>query len=187
MTKKINSRKKGSKAERDLAKQMSEWTNKKFARTPSSGGLQWGSSFAKGDIVCTTEGHYFPFCIEIKFHHDISVNELLVSRKSKAKISEFWEQCTRDAKEAKKIPLLFMRWNGAPKGTWLILIPEIIISPLSNLPFPRKDKTIPAATIQNPQLGKGIYYLVHSDFLFKTNYKKLRKCLKTKKHLLTNW
>ena len=116
----INSRNKGNKAERTVAKLMEKWTSKQFARTPSSGGLNWKSANSKGDIVSTTEGHYFPFCIEVKHHAEINFSELLIPGKKKVKVLEFWEQCKRDALRANKIPLLFMRYNGLPNDFFFI-------------------------------------------------------------------
>lgn len=118
---KINSRSKGNKNERELAKLFKAWTKKEFARTPSSGGLQWKSSNSKGDIVCTTEGHYFPFCIEAKNYKDINFEHLLYL--PKPKILEFWAQAERDANKANKIPLLFMRYNGMPKDLHFVVMP----------------------------------------------------------------
>ena len=40
----INSRSKGNRAELIAAKVMEVWAGKKFARVPSSGGLQWKTS-----------------------------------------------------------------------------------------------------------------------------------------------
>lgn len=117
----INSRRKGSKGENNAAKLLKAWTGKSFARTPSSGGLGWKATNTKGDIVCTEEGHYFPFCVEVKNHKEINFEQLLLPVKHR-KIMEFWEQCTRDAKEAKKIPLLMMRYNGMPKGMHFIVM-----------------------------------------------------------------
>ena len=122
----VNSRAKGSKAERLLAKQLGDWTGLSFARTPSSGGLHWGKSFATGDIVCTTEGKYFPFSVEVKNYNELNVTELICSRRTKQdpKIVTFYKQCVRDAQEGKKIPLLFMKYNGLPKETWLVMFPK---------------------------------------------------------------
>lgn len=121
MAKKINSRRKGNKAENVAAKVLETWTKKKFARTPSSGGLAWKHSMAKGDIVCTTEGHYFPFCMEIKSYRDLGFEKLLLDVK-KVKILEFWEQVIRDAKICNKVPMLMMRYNGMPRTTFFMVI-----------------------------------------------------------------
>lgn len=84
------------------------------------GGLNWKSANSKGDIVCTTEGHYFPFCIEVKHHAEINFSEIYIPNKKKVKVLEFWEQCKRDASKANKIPLLFMRYNGLPNDFFFI-------------------------------------------------------------------
>lgn len=123
----INSRTKGNKAERSVAKLMQQWTKKNFARTPSSGGLQWSNTNAKGDIVCTTEGHYFPFCIEVKSYSEIHFEHLLIPNKKQVKILDFWAQCLRDANLAKKLPLLFMRYNALPKDFYFVVMSKDIL------------------------------------------------------------
>lgn len=118
----INSRNKGNRAEREVAALLSDWTGKKFSRTPSSGGLQWKNTHVKGDIVCTEEGHLFPFCVEVKFNQEINFEELLVGSKKEPKILKFWDQCTRDAKLANKVPALFFRYNNLPKDFYFIIL-----------------------------------------------------------------
>jgi hypothetical protein len=125
----INSRTKGNKGERIAAAVLQGWTNKEFSRTPSSGGLQWKSSNSKGDIICTTEGHFFPFCIEVKLREKVDFSMLLrpdITKKNL--IANFWAQCTRDADLAHKIPMLMFRYNGMPKSTFFILLPMSIMS-----------------------------------------------------------
>lgn len=118
----INSRRKGAKVERNVAKLLEAWTKRKFAKTPASGGLQWKSSNAKGDVVCTTEGHYFPFCIEVKAREKIDFSHLLTPGIKNIRILEFWEQCRRDATLAKKTPMLLMRYNGLPKQFFFMVL-----------------------------------------------------------------
>ena len=170
-TKRINSRTKGSKNERDLAKLFQKWTKKDFARTPSSGGLNWKSSNSKGDIVCTTEGHYFPFCIEAKNHREINFEHLLYL--PKPKILEFWAQCKRDADKANKIPLLFMRYNGLPKDFHFVAIEvnfamELFSSELIDsthyLKFMSKENKL---------------FIFRSNDFFKMPYKELKLIAKT--------
>jgi Holliday junction resolvase len=120
----MNSRNKGNKGEREAAKVVGTWTDKKFARVPSSGGLQWKNSNAKGDIVCTEEGHYFPFCMEIKSYGEINFEHLLYL--DKADVRKFWAQCIRDAEIANKCPMLWMRYNRLPVGFFFIMIPSDI-------------------------------------------------------------
>lgn len=119
----INSRNKGNRNERMGASLLTTWTKRKFERTPSSGGLQWRASFSKGDVVCTKEGHYFPFCVEIKAHKEIDFSHLLRDNKKGVKVLEFWDQCKRDADKCNKIPMLMMRYDGMPKGFFFLAIP----------------------------------------------------------------
>jgi hypothetical protein len=150
---------------------METWTGKQFARTPSSGGLQWKTSMAKGDIVCTTEGHYFPFCIEAKNHKDINFIHLLTENK-KVKVLEFWTQCSRDAGLCNKVPLLFMRFNGLKKNLHFIMITQ-------ELELTRKKEPIQfnfEMLIKTPNLELRV---IRSDEFFeKVNYKSLKKQIK---------
>lgn len=145
----INSRTKGNKNERVVAELLTKWTNKPFSRTPSSGGLQWKSSNSKGDVVCTKEGHFFPFCVEVKAHKEIDFSQLLNPKLKNVKVLEFWEQCSRDAKRANKVPLLFMRYNGMPKdfffvalelNFWKSLFPNLAIALTINTKFEYSNK-----------------------------------------------
>lgn len=112
----VNSKRKGSKNERAIAKQFSEWTGLEFSRTPSSGGLRWKrQDDTVGDIVCTDKKkQYFRFCVEAKFHEDINFNSLIGNNKSD--IIKFWIQSQEEAVRSSKIPLLFMRYNLMKKG-----------------------------------------------------------------------
>lgn len=121
---KINSRSKGARNERLIADLFTKWTQRKFAKTPASGGLNWKSAFSKGDIVCTKEGHYFPFCIEAKSYEKIDFSHLLTPGIKNIDILTFWAQCERDAKACNKIPILMMRYNGLPKGFYFLVITQ---------------------------------------------------------------
>jgi hypothetical protein len=164
----INGRSKGNRGELIAAKVVGAWTNKKFARVPSSGGLQWKNSNAKGDIVCTEEGHYFPFCMEIKNYKDINFEHLLYI--PQPKILEFWDQCERDAKIAKKCPMLWMRYDRLPKEFFFIVIPQYIYYTHFN-PYMDKDDNILIWA------NKGLV-LFTTNSLSKVPYKKIRKLIK---------
>lgn len=117
----VNSRRKGAKNERKLAKVLEKWAGLTFARTPSSGGLNWkGRSDVIGDVVCTdkVKGYTFPFSIETKFHEDIDFNDLIGDRNSD--VTTFWAQALRDATKGEKIPLLLMRLNKMPKEAYYL-------------------------------------------------------------------
>lgn len=122
-----NSRTKGSRNERNVAKLMTDWTGYEFARTPQSGGLHWKKQYTSGDIVCIDEKHgsRFPFSIECKFHENFDLLHLIddtIGKKSK-KIIIFWDQTETDAKRVNKIPLLFMRRNGMKTGMQFVVMP----------------------------------------------------------------
>lgn len=170
---KINSRSKGNRNERNAAKLLATWTSKEFSRTPSSGGLNWKSSNSKGDIVCTTEGHYFPFCIEVKAHREINFQHLLYNKTPK--ILEFWEQCLRDALRAKKIPLLMMRYDGMPKGLFFIAIETDIYTKLPN--FDRMSHC--RSTIKFWDMDKAVKLtIIPSTSFFKMAYRPIKKIAK---------
>lgn len=117
-----NSRNKGSRFERTIAKAWETWTGYKFSRTPGSGG--WAKAKdAMGDLVCTDEKHFrrFPFSIECKNYQEIKFEHILLGLKS-CKIISFWEQATKDAKRAGKIPILIMRYNSMPKGEAFFIV-----------------------------------------------------------------
>lgn len=167
----INSRKKGNKNERALAKLLETWTNKKFARTPSSGGLNWKNTMAKGDIVCTTEGHYFPFCVEAKSYNDINFQHLLYTEK--ATILKFWEQCKRDAEGANKVPLLFMRTNGISKDLHFVVMAN---SDFKVLIKEHLEKNSAYMYVNNHKL-----VIFKSTDLFNTPYKQIKLKIKQRK------
>jgi Holliday junction resolvase len=168
--KKINSRTKGSKNERELAKLFKDWTGRDFARTPSSGGLQWKSANSKGDIVCTSEGHYFPFCIEAKSYREINFEHLLYS--PQPKILEFWAQATRDAGKCNKIPLLFMRYNGMPKNLHFVVITQDTY---------KMFKVKPEKSLLFWSQETGYLQIIPSTDFFRSKYKLVK--IKAKKYL----
>lgn len=120
----INSRTKGIKNERDLAKALEKWTGKKFARVPSSGGLRWTNTVnACGDLIAQDKDFNFPFSIETKHYKKITVTETL---RSNSKIFTFWEQAVRDANRANKLSILFVKGNY--QRGWYVFIKSGIIS-----------------------------------------------------------
>jgi len=118
-----NSRTKGNKGQRIAAKVLKDWTRKPFASTPRSGGLRWGAmSTVIGDVVCTKEGHYFPFCVEVKSYLHINFEHPLYT--VKGDLYSFWDQVNDDALRAKKIPLLMIRYNRLPKEFFFVGVPS---------------------------------------------------------------
>lgn len=114
----INSKNKGNRFERAICKWFQSWTGYEFSRVPASGGLRWKKTDnITSDITCTDPDHArdFLFSVECKSYQDIKFEHVLLGNKN-CKISQFWEQTTRDAKRGDKIPLLVMKYNNMPKG-----------------------------------------------------------------------
>lgn len=168
----INSRSKGNKNERVAAALVTKWTKRKFERTPSSGGLQWNASFSKGDIVCTVDKHYCPFCFEVKAHRDIDFSHLLVPGIKNIKIAEFWAQACRDALSCEKIPILMMRYDRLPKEFFFIAIPQYFANTLGL----KSTKTIRIEYTGASQ-AMDICILSSNEF-FSLPYKQVRKLAK---------
>ena len=173
----INSRSKGCRAERMAAESFKKWAKQDFARTPSSGGLHWKSSNVKGDIVCTSEGHYFPFCIEVKSYAEAKINlaHLIVGKKD-CIVHTFWEQCLRDAKRANKTPILIMRYNGLPKEEWIVVV-DIDFFQLLKQANPVEWRTEMNYIVS----VKDGWALMNSKHFFSSSYKSIKKLLKSKK------
>lgn len=115
---KINSRSKGSRFERSIAKWLTDWTGYEFGRVPGSGSLRWKKTDnITGDITCTDPKHArrFPFTVECKSYQEIKFEHILLGLKT-CKIASFWEQALGDAKRANKVPILIMKYNSMPKG-----------------------------------------------------------------------
>ncbi len=176
----INSRNKGNKAERVVAKLLEGWTGKEFARTPSSGGLQWKSTNSKGDIVCTSEGHLFPFCVEVKHHEKVDFNELLIGTKKTPKIIGFWEQCIRDAKLAKKAPLLIFRYNNLPKDFFFVILETSLYLKLKN----SQKGRVADQELFHVRLVKYKLTILTTKTLFQFDYRDTKNILKP---LLKRW
>ena len=90
----INSKQKGNRAEREVAKIINKTLNTNIKRTPQSGGMDF-----KGDLIDTNSNS-----IAHQFHFEIK------DRKS-LRINDWWEQTTNDC-PANKIPVLVFKLNG---------------------------------------------------------------------------
>lgn len=134
---KINSRSKGNRFERTIAKWWQEWTGYEFGRVPGSGSLRWKKTDnITGDLCCTDVKHArrFPFNIECKSYEDIRFEHILLGNKS-CKIMGFWEQASGDAKRANKVPILIMKYNSMKKGeSFMVMAENLALSVLSQKP-----------------------------------------------------
>ena len=121
-----NGKKKGSKNERNLAKWFQNWSGLEFTRVPASGGLRWAKTDnITGDLICADEkaSRRFPLSIEAKAYKDLRFEHLVLGN-SKIKVIEFWEQAKADGERGKKVPILFMRYNGMPASSWFTIISD---------------------------------------------------------------
>lgn len=117
-----NSRAKGGKNEREIAKLFETWTGYEFTRTPSSGGLRWSRvADTTGDVICADKNHYrrFPLSVEAKNYKEIKFEHVILPN-TRVIIFDFWEQAVDDAVRGEKIPVLFMRYNQMPKNVHFV-------------------------------------------------------------------
>ena len=101
----INSRAKGARQERRIAKILGEYWGCKGTRVPLSGG--WAKDRATGDVILDDQ---WPFSIEIK--HYKTVDWLAVLSSDKCDLASFLQQAVNDAARMGKIPMLIARENA---------------------------------------------------------------------------
>ena len=113
--KRINSKEKGNRAERELTKKFAKWWDSKFYRTPGSGSFATrGYSLPEGvdlsgDVVTTDKD--FPFCVESKNFEGWNLEQLLTS--PKCELKSHWQQTVRESPD-NKLPLLVFTRNYQP-------------------------------------------------------------------------
>ena len=117
---KLNSRSKGVRGERQLAKLLTAWVGTNFARTPGSGAHgHWGvTAKLVGDII-PEDGSQFPFVVECK-HWAKGATYTKKGLPSSVLRNAFF-QVIRDSEAVQKTPLLFVRETGARH--WLLFYP----------------------------------------------------------------
>lgn len=121
-----NSKSKGNRFERMVAKWFTEYSGFKFGRTPYSGAYHQSKDLSS-DVLCTDErhAHRCKLSIECKFYKEIKFEHILLGNKS-CDILKFWDQACRDAKRSNKVPILCMRYNSMPKSEFFFLVgPEL--------------------------------------------------------------
>ena len=168
----INSKKKGSKNERDVCKWWKTWTGYEFSRVPSSGGLRWArTSDTTGDIICSDNKHFirFPFSIEVKSYKDINFEHLLLDLK-RVKILEFWSQALSDAERSNKLPVLMMRYNNMKKGEYFFVIKPVIYGI-----FRQSYKDLSYIEVKTDKVN---LIILKASEVLKVNYKQVYKDLR---------
>lgn len=117
-----NSKRKGSKFEREVAKWLTNWTGFNFQRTPYSGANHLSRDLAS-DIMCSDErhAHRCKISVECKSYRDIKFEHVLLGTKG-SEIEKFWAQAYRDANRSHRIPILIMRYNSMPKDEFFMVV-----------------------------------------------------------------
>lgn len=121
----VQGRPKGVKAERDVARLLTEWWRAleppaEFIRTPLSGGWSTpklrGTFRASGDIMTTSQT--FPFTVEVKRREAFTWRLLLGGFRSP--VWGWWGQTVKAADEQGGVPLLWLRRSDEP---WRVMLP----------------------------------------------------------------
>lgn len=103
-----SSKNKGSSFELKTARELSKWWGETFHRTPASGALHWkDDKRVSGDIV-PPDGSIFPFSVECKNHEGWTLDTMVTNI---GEFPSFWDQCTHDANEFSKVPMLIVKRN----------------------------------------------------------------------------
>lgn len=119
----MNSKRKGNKFEREVAKWFTSFSGYKFERNRLGSGAWHSNKDATSDITCTDpkHAHRCRISVECKSYKDIRFEHLLLGNKN-CDILKFWDQACKDAKRDNKIPILCMRYNSMPKSEFFFVV-----------------------------------------------------------------
>ena len=147
----MNSKSKGSKFERQVAKWFTEWSGYKFERNRAGSGAWYSNKDSVSDITCTDEkhAHKCKISIECKSYKEIKFEHVLLGNKG-CDILKFWQQASKDAKRANRVPILCMRYNSMPKGEFFFVVNNILARRI--FAFPELMK-YPFMTLSTPDNG----------------------------------
>lgn len=132
----VNSRDKGIRFERKIAKAFSESLGLDIRRTPLSGGWAKGSAEVAGDLVCVDNPDDFPYHVECKCSEGWKLESLFTDQHKW--FDDWWEQCVTECPEG-KIPLLVFTRNYTPEFValkfpdWDTIDFEMIEGPIMDL------------------------------------------------------
>ena len=153
----INSKNKGSRFERKIGAWFTQWTGFKFERNRAGSGA-WHSKHA----------HRCKISIECKNYKDIKFEHVLLGNKT-CDILRFWEQASKDAKRANKLPILCMRYNSMPANEFFFVV-EGGPGTLGDFIWVQSKK--PSMSIST---SVNLYVFLASDILENVNYKQVHK------------
>lgn len=165
----VNSKKKGSKFERTVAKWFESWTGYKFGRTPGSGSFHQNRDLTS-DVNCIDEkhAHRCKISIECKCYKEIKFEHVLLGNKN-CDIIRFWDQAKGDAERGKKVPILCMRYNSMPANEFFFVVGSELASSILN-----KDIISTPNMVINAS-GKHLYIFMASSVIKHVNYKDVHK------------
>lgn len=123
----VNGKRKGNNNERVAAKFLGEWTGAKFSKTPASGGMHLRNAMFCGDLVCATEGFFFPFVVETKHLKKVTVKGAL---RDNSMLFKIFRQALRDANRIGKRPLCLIRGNGMDAGDYYLVLDSTLAADL---------------------------------------------------------
>lgn len=168
----VNSKRKGSKFERDVAKWMSQWTGFEFGRTPYSG-ANHKSRDLSSDVMCTDErhAHRCKVSIECKCYKDIKFEHVLLGNKG-SDIEKFWKQACDDALRAAKVPILIMRYNSMPKSEFFMAVGKELADYIMG-------KVVNDRYMVLNINGNKIFIFMATSIIDKVSYKAVHKIAKT--------
>lgn len=169
-----NSKKKGSRFELKVSKWFTKWTSFKFGRTPYSGANHQSRDLSS-DIMCQDErhAHRCKISVECKNYKEIKFEHILLGNKG-CDILKFWEQASKDAKRANKVPILCMRYNSMPSEEFFFVVGKNLSSVFYK---PLFDKA-PIMVIDVPKIDEILYVFMASDILKNISYKLVHKQVK---------
>lgn len=165
----VNSKKKGSKFERTVAKWFESWTGYKFGRTPGSGSFHQNRDLTS-DVNCIDErhAHRCKISIECKCYKEIKFEHVLLGNKN-CDIIRFWDQANADAERGKKVPILCMRYNSMPANEFFFVVGPDLASSIFN-----KEMVSTPHMILNAS-GNNLYIFMASSVIKYVNYKNVHK------------
>lgn len=166
-----NSKKKGSRFELKVSKWFTKWTSFKFGRTPYSGANHQSRDLSS-DIMCQDErhAHRCKISVECKNYKEIKFEHILLGNKG-CDILKFWEQASKDAKRANKVPILCMRYNSMPSEEFFFVVGKNLSSVFYK---PLFDKA-PIMVIDVPKIDEILYVFMASDILKNISYELVHK------------
>jgi hypothetical protein len=116
----VDARAKGATAETAVKKELIRLTGLNWERVPGSGALDPKHGL-KADLYCPGKNN--TYAVEVKHYKECHIDHSLISGKS-PQLLEWWNQCTRQAKQVSKKPLLIFKHDRSKLYCAFLDIPE---------------------------------------------------------------